>query len=569
LATLINARNTLSAAGFAPLKIVLLCGAILFSSFAGADSLLKEGITPATDTSQIPNAAKLRKDTVVAGISEPQGIFNPYFFVNGWDENVTNVIFARLVDWNNHGESVPGLAESWTVSPDGKTYVIKLRPNLKFSDGSPLTAEDIAFTLTVLYDPKYDGDTDITLAHITGGDAYKSGKADSISGLKVIDPLTLQVSTDEPGATTLQKLGGPVLSKAYYGKNYSRGNLDYLRTLHGKPLGNGPYVYEKYIPGQEIRFHANANYYKGVPPTPRFIYRVTNPSTNFQLFQTGETDYDAFTSRPDDIEQLQMLGFANINLYGSSDYSKIEFNFKKPQLQDVKVRQALIYGLDRQKLIDVVYQGYGVVATEPVAPISWAYNIDGVNSYKYDAAQAKKLLDEAGWKVGSDGIRLKDGKRLELTLLVSKKVLNDALIPIAKENYQQIGVLLKPQVLDFNALMSQYKSGNYDLVSFSTSTLNDPHDGVWSYYSQESAASGNHYNNPQVDTLIEQGNALLDVEKRKPVYHQLYKVMAEDPPMILLGYRKILSASSARVTGFNPDIYNGLTGSLPDVNIVN
>ena len=547
-------------------KIALLASAVMFSSFGFADDVLKEGITPATDASQVPASAKLRTDTVIAGISEPQGIFNPYFFVHGWDENVTNVIFARLVDWDSQGKLVPGLAESWTVSPDGKTYTIKLRPNLKFSDGSPLTAEDVAFTLTVLYDPKYDGDTDITLAHISGGDDYKQGKADSVSGLKVVDPLTLQVTTTQPGATTLQKIGGPVLSKAYYGKGYQRGNLDYLRTLHGKPLGNGPYVYDKYIPGQEIRFHANTNYYRGVPPTPRFIYRVTNPSTNFQLFQTGDTDYDAFTSRPDDIEQLKLLGFANINLYGSSDYSKIEFNLKRPALQDAKVRQALIYGLDRQKLIDVVYQGYGTVAIEPISPISWAYNTEGVNPYKFDPAQAKKLLDEAGWKTGSDGIRVKDGKRLELTLLVSKKVLNDALIPIAKEDYQKIGVLLKPQVVDFNALMSQRKAGNYDLASFSTSTLNDPHDGVWDFYSTEAAVQG--YHNAEVDKLINEGNATLDIEKRKPIYHELYKVLANDPPVILLGNRKILSASSARVTGFKPDIYNGLTGSLPDVKIV-
>jgi len=547
-------------------KIALLASAVMFSSFGFADDVLKEGITPATDASQVPASAKLRTDTVIAGISEPQGIFNPYFFVNGWDENVTNVIFARLVDWDSQGKLVPGLAESWTVSPDGKTYTIKLRPNLKFSDGSPLTAEDVAFTLTVLYDPKYDGDTDITLAHISGGDDYKQGKADSVSGLKVVDPLTLQVTTTQPGATTLQKIGGPVLSKAYYGKGYQRGNLDYLRTLHGKPLGNGPYVYDKYIPGQEIRFHANTNYYRGVPPTPRFIYRVTNPSTNFQLFQTGDTDYDACTYPPDDIEQLKLLGFANINLYGSSDYSKIEFNLKRPALQDAKVRQALIYGLDRQKLIDVVYQGYGTVAIEPISPISWAYNTEGVNPYKFDPAQAKKLLDEAGWKTGSDGIRVKDGKRLELTLLVSKKVLNDALIPIAKEDYQKIGVLLKPQVVDFNALMSQRKAGNYDLASFSTSTLNDPHDGVWDFYSTEAAVQG--YHNAEVDKLINEGNATLDIEKRKPIYHELYKVLANDPPVILLGNRKILSASSARVTGFKPDIYNGLTGSLPDVNIV-
>ncbi|AJZ88347.1 ABC transporter substrate-binding protein [Cedecea neteri] len=566
MARLLDALQTKPTRFRLALQAALISSVVAFSGAAAADDILKEGITPATDASQIPATAKLRKDTVVAGISEPQGIFNPYFFVNGWDENVTNVIFSRLIDWDSHGNLVPGLAESWKISPDGKVYTIKLRPGLAFSDGSPLTAEDVAFTLTVLYDPKYDGDTDITLANIAGGAEYKAGKADSVSGLKVIDPLTLQVTTTQPGATTLGKIGGPVLSKAYYGKGYQRGNLDYLRTLHGKPLGNGPYVYEKYIPGQEIRFHANTHFYRGTPPTPRFIYRVTNPATNFQLFQTGETDYDAFTSRPDDIEQLKMLGFANINLFGSSDYSKVEFNVRRPALQDVKVRQALIYGLDRQKLIDVVYQGYGTVANEPISPISWAYNPEGVNPYKFDPTQAKKLLDEAGWKPGPDGIRVKDGKRLELTLLVSKKVLNDALIPIAKENWQQIGVLLKPQVVDFNALMAQRKAGNYDLASFSTSTLNDPHDGVWDFYSNEAKASG--YSNAQVDKLINEGNATLDEEKRKAIYHELYKVLAADPPAILLGNRKILSASSARVTGFKPDIYNGLTGSLPDVKIV-
>ncbi len=247
-------------------------------------------------------------------------------------------------------------------------------------------------------------------------------------------------------------------------------------------------------------------------------------------------------------------------------YSQVEFNVHRPALQDKRVRQALIYGLDRQKLIDVVYQGYGKVAIEPIAPISWAFNAEGVNPYPYDPAQAKKLLDEAGWKAGADGIRAKDGQRLELTLLVSKKVLNDALIPIAKENWRQIGVLLKPQVVDFNALMAQRKAGNYDLASFSTSTLNDPHDGVWDFYSSEAKESG--YHNAEVDKLINAGNAVLDIEQRKPIYHQLYKVLADDPPVILLGYREILSASSARVSGFKPDIYNGLTGSLPDVQIV-
>ncbi|MGN8178594.1 ABC transporter substrate-binding protein [Serratia marcescens] len=540
--------------------LALIC-ALGLSAGAQAETLA-EGITPASDVSRVPAAAKLRKDTVVAGISEPQGIFNPYLFTNGWDENVTDVIFSRLIGLDSQGKPEGRLAESWQVSPDNLTYTIKLRPNLVYSDGSPLKADDIAFTLTLLHDPAYDGDTDITPAHIQGGAEYKNGTAAGISGLKVIDDRTIQIVTTQPGATTLQLIGGPVLSRAYYGKDYQRGKLDSVRAFNGKPLGNGPYIYDKYVPGQEIRFHANPNFYLGPPPMARFIYRVTNPATNFQLFQTGETDYDAFTAKPDDIEQLKLLGFANINLYSSSDYSRVDFNLRRPALQDKRVRQALIYGLDRQKLIAVVYQGYGKVANQPISPISWAYDANGINPYAYDLDKAKKLLDEAGWQVGADGIRQKDGKKLELTLLVTKKLINDALVPIAKDNYRRLGVVLKPQVLDFNALLAQRKAGNYDLASLSTSTLNDPHDGVRDFISRESETG---YHNPLVDALIARANATLDIAQRKPLYHQLYQALSDDPPVILLGNREILSASSARVTGFKPDIYNGLVGSLPNV----
>lgn len=111
-----------------------------FSVTEAADDILKEGITSATDAGQIPATTKLRKDTVVVGLSEPQSIFNPYAFVNGLDENVTNVIFSRLIDWDSHGNLVPGRAENRKVSADGKVYTIQLRPNLTFSDGAPLTA---------------------------------------------------------------------------------------------------------------------------------------------------------------------------------------------------------------------------------------------------------------------------------------------------------------------------------------------------------------------------------------------------------------------------------------------
>lgn len=548
--------------------LALIIGALACSPSARADDPLPEGITPATDLSQIPQTAKARKDTVVAAINAPQGIFNPYFFTNGWDENVTSVIFGRLIEYDSHGKLIPEQAESWTVSPDNLTYTLKLRAGLVYSDGSPLTAEDVAFTLTVLHDPTYDGETDITPAAIAGGAEYKAGKADTISGLKVIDAQTIQITTTSPGAKTPYLIGGPVLSKAHYGQGFARGKLDGIRAFGNDPLGAGSYVFDKYIPGQEVRFHANPNYFRGKPAVEHFIYRITTDATKLQLLQTGDTDYDGFTVNQDNVDTLKSLGFANINLYGSSDYSMIEFNPKKPAFKDPRVRHALTYGLDRQTLVSVVYQGYGQVATQPVAPISWAYDAAAVEPFAYDPAKAAALLDEAGWKPGPDGIRVKDGERLSLTLLATKSLINDALIPIAQENWKAIGVDMVPEVSDFNAMLAKMKSGAYDLATYRTSGIGDPHDGVEDFVSATGEVGRHGYNNPEVDRLVAEGNATPDLEKRKAIYHQLYKALAEDPPVIYLAYRKILSASNGRVSGFTPDIYNGIISSLPNLKIV-
>src|SRR5690606_31600737 len=130
-----------------------------------------------------------------------------------------------------------------------------------------------------------------------------------------------------------------------------------------------------------------------------------------QFFQTGELDYSGFTANQDNFEFLKSLGFADINVYTSSAYSYIVFNHEKEIFKDPRVRQAFIYGLDRKTIVNTFYEGYGQVANVPVSPTSWAYT-DEIGSTEYDPEKAKQLLEEAGWKVGSDGIREKDGQKL-------------------------------------------------------------------------------------------------------------------------------------------------------------
>lgn len=527
-------------------------------------SSVQDGLIPASDVSSNPQAAKRRTNTVVAGTQTPEGIFNPYFYQNGWDGNVTSVIFASLVTRDESGKPIPELAERWDTSDDGLTYTFHLRPNLKFSDGTPLTADDVAFTLTLLHDPAYDGRIDIAEAHIVGGKAYKEGKADAIEGIQVIDPQTIRIVTEKVSTLTLPLIGGNVLSKAYYGKDYTPGSLDYIKSLHDKPLGAGPYQFDKFVKGQEVRFTANPHYYAGKPSVEHFIFKITNNDTNYQYLKVGETDFDRFTASRDNFEQLQALGFVNINTFTATSYVYLDFNSGGRFLSDKRVRQALYYGLDRQKFTDILYQGFGEVANVPVSPASWAYTKE-VTPYPYDPEKAKQLLDEAGWKPGADGIREKDGHKLRLQYLGRNGYnIDDVLIPLVKENFKDIGIAVEAEILDFNALLAKRKKGEFDIATFTSTNFSDPHDGVRSFHSKYSVSG---YANPTVDRLIEQGTETLDTNGRIPIYHELYKELKEDPPVLLLSYTKILSAHNARIQGLKPDPVSILNRSIPKLKI--
>ncbi|MBJ8107166.1 MULTISPECIES: ABC transporter substrate-binding protein [Bacillus cereus group] len=528
---------------------------------------VKDEFIKASDKAKSPAKAKERKDTFVIGMPSPGGIFLPHFMENGWDGNITQAIFAPLVGLDKEGKPIPILAKKWDISQDQLTYTFHLKDDLKFSDGSPLTADDVAFTLTLLHDQAYSGATDISQTAIKGGQAYKEGKASSIEGIQVIDPKTITITTEKVNAQTLSLIGGEVISKAYYGKEYKQGNLEYLKELYGKPMGAGAYKLDKYIPGQEVRFVANENYFEGKPKIEHFIYKITKGDTNLQQFQAGEVDYDGFTTNTETIEQLKDLGFANINVYTGSSYGYIKMNYKKSYFKDKRVRQAFIYGLERQKVIDTYFQGYASLVNVPITPVSWAYTEEGINKYEYNLEKAKKLLDEAGWKAGSDGIREKDGRKLKVSYFASSaSKINDVMIPVMKEDYKKIGVDFNPEYMDFNTMISKVIKGDYDLAMVSTPMIDDP-SGTIEEFVSTSKRNYDGYHNPKVDELAKQALETLDIEKRKEIYKKLYQELSEDPPVIFLNNSKVVSAHNVRIQGLQEDNYNGILLSLPKLNI--
>ncbi|WP_405174655.1 ABC transporter substrate-binding protein [Paenibacillus sp. FSL H8-0261] len=540
---------------------------------AGSNSTNVEATTPAetvlagalsepftaTDLSKLPAVAQKRTDTIIVGLTDPSGAFTPYFQQSGYDGNVSSLLYASLVTVDDKGVPTPELAESWDVSDDQLTYTFHLRKDLKFSDGSPLTADDVAFTWTIQYDKSYDGSSQLPSLNVKGGKAYKDGTSTAIEGIKVIDPQTISVTLEQPNATALVQLGSNVLSKAYYGKDYKFGDLEYIKKLHEKPLGDGPYKLEKFIPGQEVRFVANENYFKGKPKTEHFIYKTTEGDV-WQFVETGEVDYASFSATDENIEKLKALGFVNIIPYTPSTYGYLQVNLKHEQLKDKLVRQAIVYGLDRQSIYVDAAQGAGSIANIPASPISWSYTEEGINPYKYDPEKAKQLLDEAGWTVGAGGIREKDGKPLTIHYLGSKSKNTDIFIAVAKENFEALGIDFQPEVFaDFNSLVSKVEGGDYDLVSFSTSMLTDPADGFMQFFDGEIT----DYDNPKFLELYNKALATTDIEARKAVYKELYQLFNDELPIIFTSYKKTVYAYNGRIENLSVSPFIGLAGSLP------
>lgn len=539
------------------------------SSNNGTDGeLASDGLIPATDKSKSPATATDREDTIIIGILAPSGIFNPIFSESLYDAFVTQSLFSGLLQINKDGTYSTNLAEDYSISEDKLTYTFKLKDGLKFSDGSPLTAEDVAFTLTLLHDKSYDGPSDIIKdAAIKGGQEYKDGKAASVEGIKVVDPNTIEVTTLEPRALALSAIGSSgILSKAYYGKDYKQGNLSYMKDLFTKPLGNGPYKLDKFVPGQEAVLSANENFHLGAPKIPHLIYKFTTDETNVQLLQTGATDMDMVAVSKDQVEQLQELGFLDINLFRTNGYGYIAFNHNKEMFKDKRVRQALAYGLDREQIVDAVYQGYADVINIPQSKDSWSYT-DEVTKYDYNLEKAKQLLDEAGWTVGADGIREKDGQKFKVTFTASSpNPVNDAIIPVAQANWKELGIELTAEQMDFNAVVEKRKKGDFDMMFLAWSLDPDPQSGE-NVFKTGGSQNDIGYSNPLLDELFKKAGSEVDVEQRKPIFKEIYQELNEDLPYIFMYQRRDMWATNARIQGFDMSPYRKFMADLNTIQI--
>ncbi|MCA1295991.1 ABC transporter substrate-binding protein [Paenibacillus sp. alder61] len=524
-----------------------------------------EGVIEAVDMSLNPPAAVNRKDTLIVGMTDPKGVFNPLFRETTYDAYVCYVLFDSFIEVAADGTYTNSLAEKVDVSEDGLKYTYHLKPGVTFTDGKPMTVKDYYFTLKTLLDASYDGQSDPMSYNIVGAKEYHEGKAKEISGVKIIDDHTVEVSITEFSALTPVELGNIfILPEHYYGPSYKQGNLDGVKALNSKPLGSGQYKLTKYSPGQEVVFEANENYFRGAPKVKNVIFKTTTETTNLPMLQQGETDMDEGISvSEDNVEALKEMGFVDINLLPNNGYGYIAFNHKLKKFQDVKVRQALVYGLNRKEIVAGIYGPYADVINIPESTVSWAHTKENIETYDFDLEKAKQMLDEAGWKVGSSGIREKDGEKFKINFsATADNPVVDALLPIMTQNYKELGIEVVAETLDFNAIMDKANTGDFDMFFAAWGLTPDPDNTV---YITNGAQNDIGYSNAKVDELMAKGKKTLDIEERKKIYKEMYQEMNKDVPVILLYQRKNMLAVNGRVEGFDFSPYKYFAYSLYQV----
>ncbi|BFH65972.1 ABC transporter substrate-binding protein [Paenibacillus azoreducens] len=531
------------------------------------DATQNEGVFPATDPAASPAAATNRKDTLIVGMTAPKGIFNPFYGETAYDNYVIKALFNSFTEVQKDGTYANSLAEKIDVSDDGLKYTFHLKPGIKYSDGTPMTVKDYVFAVKVLCDGAYDGPSDMMSVKIKGAQEYHDGKAKDISGIKVIDDNTVEVTVLEPQAMTKDSLGTVwMVPESYYGKGYKQGDLESIKALNNKPIGSGQYVLTKFAPGQEVDLTANPNYFLGAPKVKNVVFKTTTDETKMAMLQSGETDMDLFTTNMEDnLGEIQSSGFFNTTIFPTNGYGYVAFNIKQKRFQDVKVRQALVYGLNRKEIVEGVYGKYADVINIPQSKVSWAYTNENINPYEFNMDKAKQLLDEAGWKVGADGIREKDGEKFKINFSAqADNTVVNALIPIMTQNYKELGIDLVSETLDFNAIMDKKNKGDYEMYFAAWGLTADPDTTI---YITNGAQNKSGYSNKKVDDLMEKARKELDQNKRKELYKEMYQVINNDVPCIFMYQRRDMWPINARVKGFDLAPYKDFSYGLYNVEI--
>ncbi|MCK4536501.1 MAG: peptide-binding protein [Desulfuromonadales bacterium] len=509
---------------------------ILLFLFLTACNQQDSGIVPAEGEAAKP----AHGDTILMGsIGEPSTLL-PVLASDSASSDINGLVYSGLVRYDKDLQIEGDLAESWEISEDNLTITFKLRKDVTWHDGQPLTADDVMFTYQLYIDPE----TPTAYA-----ERYRQ-----VSSAEVVDSHTFRVHYAKPLATALISW-----SLAVHPKHLLEGQDITKNPLARHPVGTGPYRFAKWDVGEKVVLEANPDYYEGQPYIHRVVYRIIpDQSTMFLELQSKGLDYMGLTplQYTDQTDTPAFRRNFNKYRYLAFGYTYLGYNLRRPMFQDKRVRQALSHAINKQELIDGVLIGLGQVATSPYKPDTWPYNPD-VARYPYDQERARTLLNEAGWiDTDKDGILDRNGEPFAFTIVTNQG--NEQRIrtgEIIQRRFHEVGVDVKLRVIEWASFLKEFiNPGNFDATILGWSVSLDPDSyNVW-HSSKTNPGELNFINfkNDEVDELLERGRRTLDQAKRKQIYDRFQEILADEQPYTWLYVPDSLPVVARRFRGIEP-----------------
>jgi len=483
--------------------------------------------------------------------------------LNSGDTASTQMItlcFDGLLGITSNGDNIPILAQALpTASSDALTYTFKLKPNLKWSDGQPLTAEDVAFTYGLMFLPE-------TKDFVS---RYRADLEGYLQSVTAKDPQTVVFQFSKVQASFVDShCRRGILPKHILGTVTPKA-LNTHDFMSGPTVTSGVFKFVRWDKGQQVVLARNDNFWAGTSYLDQYIFKVvTDAVVLAQQLKTGELD----VGQPDASQFDNLKTQTNLAASSFINPGFVYYQFNLAQgttgaqlFGDKTVRQALHTALDRTAMARAAYFGQAVPADSVLPPTTWAYNPNVTPKYTFDKAKAEQMLDTAGWAKGADGIRAKGGVKLSFELNTnSGNKVRENLITIMQQQWHDIGVDARPRPIAFQTLVTQIRATHTFQIILIGIANGDTDPDQTTLFTTKGIGSGGlngmQYSNPQIDQLMADAQKTPDRAKRKPLYAQIQNILADELPAPILFYSNYLWGINNRVKNFKVGPYNTYQG---------
>ncbi len=478
--------------------------------------------TQTADTTRVETASGQPRPggTVIRRLESDCKTLNWVLYTTQYEDFILRLIYDPLFDYDKDGNYIPVLAAKLpAVSSDHRRITVTLRTDIHWQDGTPITAEDVKFTLDKIRDPKIPA-------------INKQAFFQKLDRLEVVDDHTVVFVWKEPFAPSLFAISQlwPIPEHVY-------GKGDFLTNpANRNPVGSGPFMLDEWRTGQFISLKRYDGYYGKKAYLDRFIFKVVeDDAVALNMLKTGDLDEMRVTQIQWEKQCVGPDFDARFNKYHYyiPQYNYIVWNCRSLLFSDPRVRRAMTMLLDRESINAKLYSGFARAVSGPFYVNSWAYD-KTVKPWPFDPTQARALLDAAGWKDSDgDGIRDRDGHKFEFELnIVHGSNIAAQLAQLFQEECGKAGVRVNIRQVEGATFFDRIDKGEFDASVLGWTLDIDP-DVYDTFHSSMTPPNGlNHgsYKNASVDSLLEAGRVEFDQDKRAAIYHRVHRIIHEDQP---------------------------------------